>query len=169
MKFNTLSSKKKFSVLAVLSAALLLGVIAFYSFSRNNQPGSQDSPLVQTRNQTAALAGGRQYDEAIAAWERFLATNPSPAEQSEAYQQIATINQNKQDPVAALAAYRRAEEVSGQTSLNATLNIAGLSETAGDIATAREYYQKAIGLLDPVSPLYESDKADIEEKVRSLQ
>lgn len=169
MKIKSLSRKKRFIILSVALACLLAGSgIAYISFkSKSQMPAVSPTELV--RKETTSLVANKDYDGALAVWNEFLATNPPAEDQAEAYQEIAAIQQNKQDLPAALAAYRQAETASEQPSLNTVLHVAALSEDKGDKVTAREYYQKAIGLLDPASPMYQTEKNDFEEKVRELQ
>lgn len=164
------TAKKRLVIAAVILAVTLLGAGLALSFRKDNRPADQPvSGFRQVEVQSDGLVRQAKFSDALAMWNRFLAGNPSREEQVSAYRQIAAIHQNNKDLPAAIAAYRKAEELAGQPTLALTLQIASLSERAGDKATAADYYQRAIALLDPEDPMFNADKKDLENKVRSLR
>ena len=167
IKFH-ISRTLSVELIAGLAVILIIGAAIYFNAPKKEI--TQQQPVIQEidqKNNQARRTGN--YDAGISAWEEYLKEDRTPEERYRAYQEIASFYVNKKDLQSALDNYRKAESINPTISYGLALAIATTTEKMNDKNTAREYYQKAISVLDMNDPLYDANKASLEQKVQSLQ
>lgn len=166
-KTGSPASRRRVLLLAFVAAVSFM--VFYYPTSRTNDSIEPPVDLAEARQQTISFQRTSDYEGGIALWENFLNQDRTPEEQAEAYQQIASFYLNQQDYQSALDNYRKAEDLNPESKYGLALATAKTALHMNDKATAREYYQKAIEALDQSDPLYDANKASLEQKVQELQ
>lgn len=152
-------------VAAVLLA--LLGYGVWYMMNgRETAPKAQKQVMRDLSVKSYELNEKGDYSGASQAYSDAAAQAASPEERQQILLQQASmaLAQNKLDD--ALTAAKAAEEA--KASLAASQMIAIIAEKKNDKEMAVSYLKRALGQLDTNSPVYESEKTTIQEKIVSL-
>jgi tetratricopeptide (TPR) repeat protein len=149
---------------AVLVLLLLVGGILVWKLWPQKPPiPKTDDVIKQARSQSFF---GR-YDLAISIMNQQLTQKISDADKVKLYLEIGADYLNKKDPASAEAEFKKAGAL--ETGYGINDSIASAAMAAGDKATALDYYQRDLKMInDGTAKQHLGDKQSVEDAIKQL-
>lgn len=155
---------------ASVAAALLLGGQEPASKQAKNDDknvsGLERPAAEKKADEVNKIAHEGSVDDGVKAYDEAIANTDDSHEKFIYYSEKATLLLNNDRPEDALPAAKKAVETEPNSSSAAF--VAQIAVELGDTGLAREYYQKAIDLIDPADPMGKNDKAYYQAKLDEL-
>ncbi len=143
-------------VLAILVALALIGGFVWWWFFY--------TPKYPDANYYSSTG---QYDQGISALKSFIGHTRNHKAQARAYQDLATIEINKGDTKTAYQDLQQSASLASPN-FNLLLLLGDTAKQLNDKTAAAGYYQQALNALNPSDPLYQADKAGLENQITQL-
>lgn len=156
------SKKKKITIFGSL-VFLLVFIVAVFLIATRETPD-----LASTLGQSEQLKSEGKYAEEAKVWQDLLKNGDlNDSERVEATNHLGNAQFNSGNKDAAIRSYIESYVI--QPNYGSALAVAYTAQVTDNNDIAIEYYEKAIGHLDPQSSLYEADKSSLEKTLEQLR